>query len=516
MQLSFEENAHALLAELFVRRNTVFSIFVVISLTLLAVGSVWPKKYLSSVIVHVNAENILTPLMQGTAERTHSTNHVSNAQEIIFGDKIMDRVIEKAGWLKTNPSVVEIEKIRKDVIEHIKITGYGANLIRIEYNDHKPMRAYITAKTMADLFIKEGESSKIEESTAAYDFIEKQVNEYLEKLTSVEEQLKEYRSDNPDSRPGAEAEVSTRVNNLQAEIETTKLELREEEIKLASLEKQLSGEAAITISHSKEGQYRGKIVSLQSELETLRLDYKDTYPEIVRIKHQIEDIKISLLKEIETREKAKTSAKSSGKVYVDESMFLNPLYQQLRSRSSSSETQIETLRARKNEMEKMLTSEYQRMRRIHDSEASLSKLTRNYEVNQAIYQDLLRRRENARVSKSLDEEQQGLTFVIQEPAKIPLLPTGIRFFHFAIAGIILGILIPVVLIYLLLNFEPKVRFSKIISKDMGIPVLAEINHISTSLERSKIKINLIFLISGMIMVFIVYGYVGWMKYTGQI
>ena len=71
----------------------------------------------------------------------------------------------------------------------ITVVDIGNNLIRIEYRDTKPMRAYITAKKLGDLFISEGERSKIEESQAAYAFIDKQVQEYLEKLTSVEDEL---------------------------------------------------------------------------------------------------------------------------------------------------------------------------------------------------------------------------------------------------------------------------------------------------------------------------------------
>ena len=93
-------------------------------------------------------------------------------------------------------------------------------------------------------------------------------------------------------------------------------------------------------------------------------------------------------------------------------------------------------------MQKMLRNEYERAKRIHGGEATLIKLTRDYDVNQGIYQDLLKRLENARVSRNLDMEQQGLSFKIQEPAKVPLLPTGVRFIHFAIAGIVLGIAVP--------------------------------------------------------------------------
>ena len=136
------------------------------------------------------------------------------------------------------------------------------------------------------MFIQEGEKSKTAESQAAYDFIEKQVKEYLDKLTAVEEDLRVFRSNNPGSRPGQEAEVTRRINLLKTNLEQTKLELRETIIRSNSLKEQLSGEAVITISHSREGQYRSKIASLQDQLEVLRLDYQETYPDIVRIKHE--------------------------------------------------------------------------------------------------------------------------------------------------------------------------------------------------------------------------------------
>jgi len=515
MRLPIEELLKALLGEVYNRRNTIFVGFVVISLSLLAIGTIWPKKYTSTSIILADESNILQPLMQGTAEATRVTNHVDNAREIIFGEKIMNQVLTEAGWMKTNPSEVEQAQIKKTLKRQITIEGSNS-LIKIGYRDSKPMRAYITAKRMAELFIEEGEKSKINESQAAYDFIEKQVNEYLAKLTKVEEQLREFRSNNPDARPGLETEVSARITRLTSDIERTHLELRETMIRADSLQKQLSGEAAITISQSKEGQYRAKIAELQTSLETLRLDYKETYPDIVRLKHQIEDLKLSMSNEVRNREAAKSKAASTGTKFIDESISLNPLYQQLRSDASSTETQIATLHARMNEMNKMLENEYTRARRIHGGEAALAKLTRDYQVNQEIYQDLLRRMERARVSKNLDMENQGLTFKIQEPAKIPLLPTGIRFMHFAMAGIVLGLVAPIGLIYVMLQIDPRVRFSKIISAELNIPVLAEIHQISSRSEKRKTKINLIVLSVGFLMVLIIYGYVSWLKYTGQL
>jgi polysaccharide chain length determinant protein (PEP-CTERM system associated) len=378
------------------------------------------------------------------------------------------------------------------------------------------MRSYITAKRLGELFIQEGEHAKIEESQNAYNFIEKQVNEYLDKLTSVEEQLREFRSNNPDARPGLETEVSNRISTLQSNIEQTRLQIREAMIRRDSIKEQLSGEAAITISQSREGQYRSKIADLQAQLETLRLDYNETYPDIVRIKHQIEDLKQSMAQEAQKRDEARSNAKKSGNTYMDENIVLSPLYQQLRSDLSATETEIATLNARVAETNKMLDNEYDRARRIHGGEAILSKLTRDYQVNQEIYQDLLRRKENAHVSRSVDQENQGLTFKIQEPANVPLLPTGIRYIHFALVGLVLGLAAPIGLVYVLIQVDPRVRFSKVISTDLGLPVLADIATITTTSEIHKEKVNLVILSVGVGMVLVIYAIVGWLKFTGQI
>lgn len=515
IKLPFEELAKALLAECYEKRKSVFIMFCIISLTLLAIGAIWPKKYTAFSIIQIDETNILQSLMRGTAESTKAIDHASNAREIINGEVIMNELLKDAGWLVSAPSELEQAHIKQELKKQIEVNGIGDGLLRIAYRDSDPSRAFFTAKRLSELFILEGEKSKSKESKAAFDFIEKQVGTYLKKLTKVETDLREFRSDNPDTRPGLETEVSERIGLFQSNMEQAQLDLREAEIRSQSLDKQLSGEAAITISQSKEGQYRVRIADLQEKQEILKLDYTDTYPDIVRLEHQIADLKRSLKEEIQKRTDAKKIAQQSGGRFVDESILLNPIYQQLRSQAAATETEMMTLKARISEMKKMLKQEFIRAKNIHGGEAVLAQLTRNYEVNQGIYQDLLRRRENARVSKSLDEERSGLTFEIQEPAKLPLIPTGLRFLHFALAGLILGLLLPIGLIIFMLQSDPRIRFSQVLSTELGLPVLAEFRKITSYSELDREKHDLTFIAVGMVLVLLVYILVSWLKLTGK-
>lgn len=515
MNIPIEIFVSTLISEAYSRRNVIFVLFAVISLTFLTVGVSWPKKYSSFAIIHVDERNILQSLMQGTAATTLAVDHAANAREIIFGEKIMANVLVDAGWIKQEQTKLSVEKIKQLIKKNTSINIVGESLLKIEYQDSEPMRTYTTAKRMAELFIGEGEKAKSRESKSAYDFIDQQVNEYLVKLTEVEEQLRRFHSDNPDARPGLEEEVSTRITTLQSKIEQTRLELREAVIRRKSLKEQLSGETATTVSQTREGKYRQKVAELQEELEVLKLDYHETYPDVIRLQQQIRDLNESLENEITNRKNTKEQIATSGEVYVGE-VRNNPVYQQLRAGITETDTQIATLKTRISEMNKMLENEYARARKIFGGEATLAQLSRNYQVNQEIYQDLLRRRENARVSKSLDQEQKGLTFSIQEPAKIPIIPKGMRFIHFIMIGIILGIAIPIGLVYMLLNFDPRVRFSNIITNQLDVPVIAEIPRMTSFSDDYNEKVNLSMIGFGVFLVFVVYAVVGWLKFTGKL
>lgn len=514
MNSEFDELLSITIKECYVRRNVIVILFVIISLAILAIGTVWPKRYTASVLIEIDSTNILQPLMQGRAETTKSIDQVANAREIIFGEEIMNNILAQDVWKEEVVDDLEGARIKELIKKKVSINRFGKDLVKIEFVDSNAIRAFETVNMMANLFIEKGEQSKIDESQAAFDFINKQVGDYLQKLIAVEDGIKKFRSENPDVRPGLITEVSNKISRLKAQIEDTDLEIREAGIKHDSIKKQLSGEALIAISQSKEGQYLSTIADLQNQVQALRLDYKDTYPDIVRLNNQISELKVELHKEIEHRKTVISTSKQSGDVYVDESILISPLYQELRSNLSSTETRNATLKTRRNELSKMLKNEYSRAAKIHAAEATLSDLTRNYQVNQDIYQDLLKRRENARVSKSLDQEHQGFAFKIQEPAKVPILPSGMRFLHFIIAGPILGLLVSIGLIFLFVQYDSRVRSTKTIINDLKIPVLVEIYDFKdqSTVETDRKKA----VVLGGLIIFtaVIYIYVSIQKYLG--
>ena len=483
MKLHPEQFIKTLVDEAFHHRMTVVSVFIVINLMMLALGLSWPKGYTASTTILVEDKKIIQPLMQGAAVAADVADRARLARDVIFGRKIMSQVLEDAGWMKDNPSPTEQEKIIDNLIRQTKISSLGRDLIRIEYKDVYPERAFKTAKRYADIFIAESLNAKAAESQAAFDFIDKQTEEYHRKLTNAEEQLKEFRSANLDARPGSGSDISTKLSTLQLRIEQSTQDLKEMETKKNSIEKQLSGEAEVATVLSREGQYRTRIGELQSQLETLRLNYRDTYPDIIRIKHQIEDLNQAIAEDRQRRE----AAKASGKIMIDDTVVNNPMYQQLKRDLSQTKISIDTMVARIVEAKRQLQMEIDLGKRVHGGEATLAELTRDYQVNRDIYQDLLKRRENARVSMNLDKEKQGLNIKIQEPAILPLQPTGIRFVHFILGGFILGIAVPLGLLYAKIELDRRVMAGWVITENCKLPLLAEVPHLWSPTDLHEVR-----------------------------
>lgn len=517
MQVPFDQLYRVLVGEVFLHRKILFIFFLLIAIPIFSIGLIWPKTYSSSTAIFVDERNIIRPLMEGTAVATRVTERSRIAREIIYSRKIMDKIIEEGGWLNEKKyTVLELEALIENIKKKIDISRYGDNLLRIVYKDTDPVRAYKITNKIAELFIEESLSEKNKESKAAFDFINKQVNEYHSKLLAADNRLKEFRTRNADTTPSSGAEAATNINRLKREIEQTNLALKEEKIKIKSLEKQLSGEAEITASISREGQYQARIVELQGELDSLRLVYHESHPDVVRLRHQIIDLKGAIEDEKQRRKLAKEKASERGEVYVDQNISVNPLHQRLRAELSKAKTQVDTLKARLAENQRLLESERNRATRIHGGEAEFAELTRDYQVNQNIYQDLLRRRENARVSMNLDREQHGLSFKIQEPAILSYTPTGIRFFHFVAGSLILGFGVPLGLLYIKLQIDPRIRFQSVCSSKLNIPVVSSIQHLSTQAEKKSILTSLWAMSALFIFLLAAFGYVSWLKWTGAL
>ncbi|MBS0430913.1 MAG: hypothetical protein JSS21_00685, partial [Proteobacteria bacterium] len=161
----------------------------------------------------------------------------------------------------------------------------------------------------------------------------------------------------------------------------------------------------------------------------------------------------------------------------------------LQTKQAEVRADLSAAQARLGASSTQLESELDRSKRIAATANEMSQLSADYDTTQAIYQDLLKRRENARVSMDLDREQRGLTFRIQDPAVMPLMPSGLRLMHFAAAGLALAVLIPCGLLFGIARFDPRARRGELLEQATGLPVLATIPAFRTVHDHQRDRRN---------------------------
>lgn len=484
------------------RALTLAGIFAGIALLTLLVGLfVLPKNYMASTTILAQDSGIIQPLLEGRAVATGVTDRAGMARQVIYSRKVMKEVMETGGWLAGNPTPIQQDRLIEQIQSRIVITSPRENLVQITYRDNDAERTFKVTDRLAELFIRESLANKERESREAYEFINSRVEEYHSKLIDAENNLQDYRSRNADAQPGSVTDATTRISSLRTQVEQTRMALMEQRSRESSLASQLSGESSVTAVQTRESLYRAQLLELQQQLDTLLLTYTEQYPDVVRIRHQMADIQRSM----EQASQQRTTAGASASPFDDAQ--LNPLYQELRSRLSEVRREVAGTQSRVGIAESLLNEELDRSRRIAASESALAELTRDYEVNRDIYQDLLRRRENARVSMELDREERGLTLRVQDPATMPLRPSGLRFMHFALGGLLLALLLPVGLLLMQSRFDPRIRSPREIERHGKYPLLAVTPIYLTPQHRRRQFAHGVLSIAIVAVVFLAYGLV---------
>ncbi|WP_148041019.1 hypothetical protein [Montanilutibacter psychrotolerans] len=487
------------------------TIFAVVALFFLAWGLTNPPTYKSSATVLVQDNTPIAPLLEGRATAPNDSSRAIISRDVLFGRRVMADVLIAGGWVGGHLSELEKEQLIRGIIGRTDITvtertqtrsnDPKLSLVKITYADSNPRRAYAVTKRFSEALIEQVLESRARASQSAYQFIDAQVGKYQEALGEADKKLQDYRNINPDAFPGVGSDVSARIAELRRATDNASMDLAQVGAQERQLMGQLSRESQLT-TISRSAQANVQLATLQAEESRLMLSYTDQHPDVVRVRNQIRDMQAQV----------RSGANSGGTTVLPGSTpSMNPVYQQLRTQIAGVRSQGAAAASRVAIAQALLREELERSRRIAGSEGEVSALTRAHDVNREMYEDLLKRRENARVSMSLDADGQSLGFQIQEPASIPLLPTGLRLMHFALTGIVLAILIPLLLLSILVKHDPRVRLPLQIEREAGLPVLGTIplymTHNQFELRAKRMRIGSLLLVA----VPLIYGLVLFLK-----
>jgi polysaccharide chain length determinant protein (PEP-CTERM system associated) len=204
------------------------------------------------------------------------------------------------------------------------------------------------------------------------------------------------------------------------------------------------------------------------------MQYTEQHPDVVATKR--------LLKQLEAQ---KIEEAKNFKPGVDRGANYSPMLQQLNVSLSAAEARVASMRARVDEY----VARYDRLKTQSvngpELESQLAQLNRDYQVNRDNYQQLVSRREAARLSGDLSKTTDMIKFRVIDPPTVPLRPAGPDRLRLA-SLVFFGALIAGVAVALLLSqLRPTYLSQQGLRESTGLPILGSVSMNWTDHEKAK-------------------------------
>ena len=148
-RITLDEMGPLLSREASARRTTLLGIFVAVSLAFLVLAFFWNGKYLSRVQLRVDEGRIVGPLAGTDVAR--GPDRADVAREVLFGDEILDRVVEEIGRVPPGTGNAARERAKLDIVANTEIRAVSNRVVEIAYTHSDPKVAFRTTTLFADL-----------------------------------------------------------------------------------------------------------------------------------------------------------------------------------------------------------------------------------------------------------------------------------------------------------------------------------------------------------------------------
>lgn len=460
-----------------------------------------PDQYEASARVFVDTQSILRPLLQGLTVSVNPEAQIGLMTRTLLSRPNLEKIARNADLDIRAQDTEGLDALINNLQKRIQLTSAGReNLYGIAFTDNDPQLARKVVQAVVTVFVENLLGETRQDTDTAQRFLEKQIAEYEARLVEAENRLKEFKLKNVGLMPAEGQNYYTRLQQASADVETVRLELNQAESRRNSLLQQIGGEEPTFGIGPQPGASTGpaanatlpidaRIQSLEQKLDELLLKYTERHPDVGILKQTIADLKKQREDELAQYQaslaasaaNAASSAGGFGPAGVD----ANPVYQQLKVALAQEEANVASLQARLAEYEKRRKELQEQVNTVPQVEAELAALNRDYEINRKKYDELVARRESARLSQQAEQTNQDIRFRIVDPPRAPLAPTGPNR-PLLISGVLIGALgIGGALAFVLAQIWPTFDSRRSLMRATQIPVFGSVSIVFSPAEARR-------------------------------
>lgn len=455
-----------------------------------------PDQYEAKAVVHIDTSSIMKPLLKGLAVETDPAEQLMVMTRVLLSRENLLVVMRETDMDLAVDSPEEREEMVQELAGKIWLStgsnrrGAVASIYQIGYESPSPEMAYKVVSTLLNTLIEDTLSSGRTDTVMAQDFLSEQISEYEKRLAESEARMAEFKKKNVGFMPNEKGGYYSRLQRSEEEIADTKSQLRLAKLRLANLQQQISGQAAVTGGMSAESATR--LRDYQNKLDDLLMQFTNEHPDVQAMRSRIARLRASMA--------AGSDLENSGA--IDKTSVL---YQELKIQESEARLEVGKLQIILAEQQRNLEELQESIDIIPQVEADLTKMDRDYQLTKERYLSLVERRESAKLAQKVEQNSSEITFRVVEAPVVPLIPSAPNR-PLLLAGVLVVSLAAAgawsVLMFLL--FPTFVDFKQL-RKAVDLPVLGavalqmtdeQISHRKTQLTSFLLAMSLLFGVFG--------------------
>jgi polysaccharide chain length determinant protein (PEP-CTERM system associated) len=460
-----------------------------------------PNIYQANARVYLNTQSALRPLLQGLAVNPDVESDLALVRQALLSRPQMEKVARQTELDLGVRTAEDKERLLAGLQKNIVIqtdsrvrNSTTDGLYRISFQHSNRVQALGVVQRMLDTFVEDTLGTKRTGQEEAQRFLQEQMDALLVKLSSAENNLSEFKKKNVGSMPDDSGDYFARMQSEMTGLEGARMQLRMAEARRDELGRQLSGEEPFVFgfednsnqsggSSKTSGDLSARIQELEGRLGEMLLRYTDKHPEVIAVRNTIGDLRAQQEKEIE---KVKRERKVS--VGMQQSFKANPIYQSMDMELKRASVQIAELRQDVAQREMGVSELRRKVDSIPEVEAQLKQLTRDYDDDNARYQQLKQRLDTARLSQSADSTG-VVNFSIIEPPAVQLEPVSPKRMILLIGVLIAGLGVAAAVAYGANLLHPVFVSAQRLSTVTGVAVIGCIGHAESDAARAKSRTN---------------------------
>lgn len=460
-----------------------------------------PDIYKSEARIHVDAEAFLKPLLGKMAVQNNVFNQVAMMRQTLISRPNIEKVIRMTDQDLLINGDEEMEKKVDEIIKEVNIEIQAANLFSISFHDESPKIAKMVVQSLLNIFMEENLGQNRKDLTSAVRFIEDQIREYEEQLEIAEQRTMEFRQKNMAflsdqsyfEKFQASAQEVTEARQKLAEYNNRRKQLKESMKNIPSYIPSIGmgptlrgrgGGSAISV-------LQGRINMAESRLDELYAHgYKDQHPDVRIILSQIENLRAKRKKEQKNFNTALENNDTKA-LQASGGVMPNPVYDQLSIKMVDLDGEIASLKSQLRNREEAARKLQAMAHRIPEVEAELARLNRDYDVLKKNYNEMLAKREAAKISSDLETNTDRVRFRIIDPPQEAIEPSSPNRLLFVLGVLVVGLGAGVFIAFMLSQMHATFSTEQKLREAFPFPVLGSISALHSPEEKILRKKKLV-------------------------